>query len=139
MTRTSRSRTASQDRVAEQAAKSERLMAMAKRPGMPRLLGRFVALEAWRQRPTRLERSLAERTDAFVARSEERLEASRQEQSARLAEALGRYRRIKAGESEHMPTSTEIPQAQFVNEQSPPPQTNMGPDTQPPKSPDLPS
>ena len=117
MTRTPRSKTASQDRVAEHAAKSERLMEMAKRPDMPWLLGKFVALEARRQRPTELERKLAERTDAFVERSETRLEASRQEQDARLAEALGRYRRIKAGEPEFVPASTELLQAQFTEEQ----------------------
>lgn len=131
MEHTHRSETASQDRVAAQAAKSEKLSRLAQKPDMPWLLGKFVALEAWRQRPTKLERRLAERTDAFVARSEARLQESRQELDARLAEALGRYRRLKAGEPEVVPPSTEVLQAQFEAEQAAPHETGEGP-PQPP-------
>lgn len=134
MARAHRSETASQDRVATQAAKSARLSELAQRPDMPWLLGKFVALEARRQRPTKLERSLAERTDRFVARSEERTEEIRQESEAKLAEVLGRYRRLKAGEPEIVPASTEVLQAQFTDEQAIPRETGETPPQPPTQS-----
>jgi hypothetical protein len=127
MTRTPRAETASQDRVTAQTAKSEKLTRLAQRPDMPWLLGKFVTLEAWRQRPTRIERNLAERTDAFVARSEARSEEIRQDSDKRLSKALDRYRGLKAGEPEIVPASTEVLQVQFTDEQVAAPETEEEP------------
>lgn len=103
-----KSMTPRQDRVAEQAAKANRINELANRPGIPWWVCKLANLEARRQRPTRIEERIARWTDGFVARSEASYQASRERSQGRLQEALGEFSRMKAGEPE--------PEAQCADE-----------------------
>ena len=96
--------TPSQDRLAKRAEKADRLAEIAKRSTTPRLVGKLAALESWRQRPRALSVKLARSSDNMLTRSQEMDKNSHE----RLMAALGKYRRIKAGEPAVVPQSNEV-------------------------------
>ena len=96
--------TPSQDRLAKRAEKADRLAEIAKRSTTPRLVGKLAALESRRQRPRALSVKLARSSDNMLTRSQEMDKNSHE----RLMAALGKYRRIKAGEPAVVPQSNEV-------------------------------
>ncbi len=126
-----KSTTPRQDLVAKRAERAEEYAKMSENPEMPWMLGKLVAFEAFRMRPTRFEAWLAKTTDNMNARTNERNERS----EAELQEAIGKFRRFRAGEPQFVPPSSEVIQMQFISDQEAAIQQNPSDEPKPPEPP----
>ena len=89
---------------AKRVEKVEHLENLANNPGATWLLKKFIALEIWRERPRAFEDRMDERTQRMKAHGEELNRRS----DERIAAAVGKLNRVRAGEPENIPESQEV-------------------------------